>query len=140
MQKMRSSDPAVEAEVGYAADASGNGVAYARLTGPAAKRLLRLGFRVEPTRLPNRAVAYAALTAVSRALRKRGFREVRFLLGDAEFVEEVATGRGVGEMLAIPYVRLRCVLNSFAKFGMRTGATDDLTQRARAEAALNLAA
>ena len=41
-----SSDPAVEAMVGYAADADGHGVLYARLTGAQAKWLLRFGFRV----------------------------------------------------------------------------------------------
>lgn len=132
---------ATEALVGYAANARGNGIAYARLAGAKASRLLRVGFRVASSAASqDRAVAYAALTAISRALRKRGLRDVRFVLGDVEFVDEIATGRGVGERFSISYVRLRCALNSLAKFGVRAGATDDLTQRARAEVALNVAA
>jgi GNAT superfamily N-acetyltransferase len=141
MQKMRSPDPATEAVVGFAANERGNGIAYVRLADARARRHLRVGFRVAaPARCRDRAIAYAALTAVSRALCKRGIRTVRFVLNDAEFVDEIATGRGVGDLLAIPYVRLRCVLNAFAKFGVEAGATDDLTQRARAEVALNVAA
>ncbi len=141
MQTMRSYDPTVEAMVGYAAAEGGKGLAYARLTGVQSKQLLRIGFRVTaPEPWSDRAIGYAALTAVSRALRKRGVHEVRFLLGDPEFVEEIATGHGVGETLVLSYVRLRCALNSLAKFGVQTGATDDLTNRARAEVALNVAA
>jgi hypothetical protein len=140
MRTMRSSDPAVEAAVGYAVNERGTGLAYARLTRPGARQLLRVGFRVAAPASSDRATGYTALTAVVRALCKRGFREVRFTLDDAQFVEEIATGRGVGEMLVLEYVRLRCALNSLAKFAVQAGATDDLTQRARAEVALNLAA
>ncbi len=142
MQTMRSpAQSTTEALVGYAANARGIGVAYARLIGARAKRLLRVGFRIAPAAgCRDRAVSYGALTAVSRALCKRGLRDVRFVLGDIEFVEEIVTGQGVSEGLAIPYVRLRCALNSLAKFRVQTGATDDLTQRARAEVALNVAA
>ena len=141
MPNMPSSDLAVEAVVGYAADARGNGVLYARLSNPRTERLVRVGFHVT-TRVPfsDRAIGYAALAALSRVLCKRGFREVSLVLGDGAFVDEVATGRGVDETMAIPYVRLRCLLNTFAKFGVQAGTTDDLTQRARAEAALNVAA
>lgn len=141
MPHTSSSDLAVEAVVGYAADPRGNGVLYARLSSRHAERLVRIGFRVA-SRAPvsDRAIGYAALAALSRVLCKRGFREVRLVLGDGAFVDEVATGRGVDETMAIPYVRLRCVLNTFATFAVRTGTTDDLTQRARAEAALNVAA
>lgn len=141
MQKTRSSDPAVEALVGYAADGRGNGIAYARVRGPRSRTLLRSGFRVAtagPSR--DRATAYAALTAISRLLCKRRVREVRFVIGDSEFVDEISTGRGVGEALALAYVRLRCILNSLAAYSVQAGATDDLTQRARAEVALNVAA
>lgn len=141
MQARGSSDPAVEAVVGYAANPDGRGVLYARLSRRQAKWLVRLGFRVAaPRPFSDRAIGYAALTALCRAFSKRKVREVRFVLGDAAFAEEVATGRGVGESMSIPYVRLRCVLNTFSKFGVQAGPTDDLAQRARAEAALNLAA
>jgi hypothetical protein len=141
MQMIRSSDPAVEAVVGYAADARGNGLAYVRLARARSKRLLRLGFRLTmPEPWSDRTIGYAALTAVSRALCKRGIRDVRFILGEPEFVEEIATGRGVGEALVLSYVRLRCTLNSLAKFAVQAGDTHDLTHRARAEVALNVAA
>jgi hypothetical protein len=141
MRTMRSPDPGIDAIVGYAAGERGNGIAYARLSLGRSRRLLRVDFRVGPVvPFPERAVGYAALTAVTRVLCRRGFREVRFVLADADFVEEIASGRGVGETLVIPYVRLRCTLNSLIKFGVRAAPTDDLTQRARAEVALNVAA
>jgi hypothetical protein len=141
MRATRSSDPAVQASVGYAVNERRAGLAYARLTTTGWRQLLRVRFRVaSPAFLCDRAIAYAALTAVSRALYKRGFREVSFMLGDAEFVEEIATGQGVAEALVLSYVGLRCVMNSFAKFTVHAGSTDDLTQRARAEVVLNLAA
>ena len=141
MRKTRSPDPVVEALVGYSADAQGKGVAYARLTGRRARQLLRVSFRVgAPRPFPDRAVAYAALTAIARVLSRRGAREVRFLVADGEFVEEVASGRGISHSLAMSYVRLRCALNALAKYAMQPARTDDLTQRARAEVALNVAA
>ncbi len=141
MRTVRSSDRAVEAVVGYAADARGGGLAYARLTNAQSKRLLRVPFRLTAQRSQSdRAIGYAALTAVSQALRKRGVREACFVLGDSAFVQEIATGRGVEETLALPYVRLRCALNALEKFDVRAGCADDLTQRARAEVALNVAA
>jgi hypothetical protein len=137
----RGSEAAVEAVIGFAADAHGAGLAYARLSGLPVGMLLRVGFRVAaPGGCRDRAVAYAALTALSRALAKRAIRNVRFVLGDREFVDEVATGRGVVDALAIPYVRLRCALNGLTKFEVSAGTTDELTQRARAEVALNVAA
>lgn len=138
---MRSSDPVIEATIGYAADARGNGLTYTRLTGSQPNRLLRIGFRVPgPAPRSDRAIGYAALTAVTQALSKHGVREVRFVVGDRGFVEEIATGRGVGETLTLAYVRLRCLFNSLAKFDVQAGPTDDLTHRARAEVALNVAA
>jgi hypothetical protein len=141
MRTKRRPDPAVEVLAGYAADNRGSGIAYARVTGARSRGLLRVGFRVGLSgALADRAAGYAALTAISRALCKRGFRNVRFILGDPDFVEEIASRRGIGEALALAYVRLRCALNSLATFDVRSGAADDLTQRARAEVALNLAA
>jgi len=139
MRRLQNSGRAVEATVGYAADGSGNGVAYARLTGAGQRQVLRVTFLADAGGA-DRATGYAALTAVSRTLCKRGIRNVRYVVADPGFVAEITTGRDVGEALVLPYVRLRCVLNSLATFGMQAGPTDDLTQRARAEAALNLVA
>ena len=142
MQKAgRSGNGPIEAVLGYAADERGNGLAYAHLTGARARRLLRVAFRVvDSPPLGDRATGYAALTAVARALARRGIGDVRFVLGDSQLVDEIATGRGVAEALSLAYVRLRCLLNSLASFVVTAGPTDDLTQRARAEVALNLAA
>lgn len=131
----------VEVAAGYAAGARGAGVAYARVSGDGQPKVLRFGFRVSaPPGCGDRAAGYAALTALVRALFKRGIRAARFVIGDAEFAREITTGRQVDERLALPYVRLRCAMNSLANFDVQAGCTDELTQRARAEAALNVAA
>jgi hypothetical protein len=131
----------VEAAIGYAADARGNGVAYARLTSVRARRLLRVTFAVPKGARPiERASGYAALTALARSLRRRGTVRVCFKTNDAQFVDEIQTRRELPDGLTLSYVRLRCALNSLANWSVRTAPTDDLTQRARAEAALNLAA
>jgi hypothetical protein len=141
MQQTRTQAPTVDAVIGYAAGERGNGVAYARLAGDGIERLLRVAFHVGAALPPgDRAIAYAALTAISRALGKRGFQRVHFTLGDRAFAEEIATGRGVSEARALQYVRLRCLLNSLTQFEVRAGCADELTQRAQAEVALNVAA
>ena len=133
--------PLVEVVAGYAAGAQGAGVAYAHVCGDGRQKVLRLDFRVSaPRECYDRAAGYAALTAIVRALCKQGIRAVRFVIGDAEFAREITTGRRVDERLAIPYVRLRCAMNSLANVDVQAGSVDDLTQRARAEAALNVAA
>jgi len=140
MRKAESGKP-IEAVLGYAADEQGKGLVYAQLAGAQARRLVRAAFRVaSPPPLNDRAIGYAALTAVARALSRRRISDLRFVLGDPQLVEEIATGRGVAETLSLAYVRLRCVLNSLARFTVSAGPTDDLTQRARAEVALKLAA
>ncbi|HLX26606.1 MAG TPA: hypothetical protein VKR05_06400 [Candidatus Cybelea sp.] len=133
--------PLVEVAAGYAAGAQGAGVAYACVSGDGQPKVWRVGFRVRaPRECRDRAAGYAALTALVRALFKRGIRAARFVIGDEEFAREIRTGDRVDERLALPYVRLRCAMNSLANFDVQAGCTDDLTQRARAEAALNVAA
>jgi hypothetical protein len=129
----------VEVSVGYAAGAAGNGVVYARVADARGERLARIGFRVSPAS-GERVIPYAALFAVARALERRGMKNVRFTIPDAGFVNEIMGVQPIDQALAIPYVRLRCALNSLVKFDVTTGAADDLIQRARAEAALNVAA
>lgn len=133
--------PLVEVAAGYAAGAQGAGVAYARVSGHGQPKVWRLGFRLSgPCECRDRAAGYAALTELVRALFKRGIRSARFVIGDQDFAREITTGERVDERLALSYVRLRCATNSLAKFDVQAGCTDDLTQRARAEAALNVAA
>lgn len=136
---MQASEPGVQAEIGYAVGPRGLGLAYASLTGCGTRKLLRLTFRASQAQTA-RAGGYAAVAAIARALRDRGFDNLRFVLNDVELVDEIAKRREPSETLALPYVRLRCVLNTLAGFTVAAGATDDLTQRARAEVALNLAA
>jgi hypothetical protein len=130
----------IEVKVGYGADGRGHGIAYATAVTAKGPRLLRVPFRVRPAPFEDRAVGYAALTQVAKALRARGCRRVSFTLGDTELVDEIATQRHLPETLVLAYVRLRCALNALEAYVVKAGATEDLTQRARAEAALNLAA
>lgn len=131
----------IEVAIGYAAGPAGTGVAYAGLTGAQGREVIRLPFRIARVALlGERAVGYAALVTVARALYKRGIRCARFILPEGGFVEEITTRRDLPEQLALPYVRLRCALNALDDYEIRSGATDELLQRARAEIALNLAA
>jgi hypothetical protein len=130
----------LEVKVGYGADRRGRGIAYAVVATARGDRLLRLAFRMTPAPAEDRAIGYAALTEVAKALRQRGCRRVNFTLGDAQFVEEIVAQRDLPETLALAYVRLRCALNALTAYAVQAGSTEDLTQRARAEAALNLAA
>jgi hypothetical protein len=65
---------------------------------------------------------------------------VNFTLGDAQLVDEVRAQRDLPETLVLAYVRLRCALNALEAYAVNVGATEDLNQRAQAEAALNLVA
>ncbi|HZY95526.1 MAG TPA: hypothetical protein VFE35_00330 [Candidatus Cybelea sp.] len=138
---MRGGGSGIEATIGYAAGALGSGIVYARLTSARSRHLLRVAFRVpDISRRPDRATGYAALTAVARVLRKRSASQISFVLSDPLLVEEITGRHELPDGLVLPYVGLRCVLNALPSFSVRAGPTDDLTQRARAEAALNLAA
>jgi hypothetical protein len=127
---------------GFAADASGNGIAYVRL-GETAARVLRIPFTVK--RFPallDREIGYAALTAVCGALRRRGVERVRLLLDDARLVCDLREHRDVPPALTLAYVRVRCSLNQFREYEIGDPATDqsDLTARARSEVAMHVAA
>lgn len=138
----RSKKPTFEAHVGFAADALGEGIVYARVRSATGARLLRLPFRVAryPS-LTEREVGYAALTAVASTLHERGITRVGFLVGDEALVRDLAEHREVPAPLVLPYVRLRCALNRFDEFGVAAaGESAELQARARAEVALHLAA
>lgn len=136
----RASDQAVEIAIGYAAGPNGGGVAYASV-GVEGTPVLRLPFRINPSgALAERRVGYAALATVTQALFKRGVRRVQFALEDARLVDELTTRCDLPDALSLAYVRVRCALNALERWSLRVEPTDELTQRARAEAALNLAA
>jgi hypothetical protein len=131
----------VQAQLGYAADRLGNGVAYARLTTQAGERLVRVAFRVQRfDGLNGREVAYGALTAIATLLRERGVERVAFGLSDSALVADCNQHRDVASALVLPYVRLGCALNRFAAFELRISEDADLEARARAESALHTAA
>ncbi len=137
----RQGEGAVDVALGYAAGADGGGVAYAAIDAPGGRDVLRLPFRLARiSPLIQRAAAYAALVLTARALRRRGIARARFLVPDAEVVEQLTLGRAVPDGLALAYVRLRCALNALQSYEVTNGGSDELMQRARAEVALNLAA
>jgi hypothetical protein len=65
---------------------------------------------------------------------------VRFAVPDRTLVDDVNNRREVPAPLALAYVRLGCALNQFARFDLAGAPDDDLSARARAEVALNIAA
>jgi hypothetical protein len=143
---------AAMATVGYAADADGHGIAYAKLWStrrvvPAANQsesFVRVGFRskVRPA-LRGREIAYAALEAVARELLAAKIDVVELRLLDASLATDLAERRNVPADLQMPYIALRCTLNRFASYSVVAcddGTARDLTARARAELSLEHAA
>ena len=133
----------VNARVGYAADAKGNGVAYVRVGPEGADHVLRVRFAVQ--RFPallDREIGYAALPAVAAALRERGVSRARFFLDDAALVDDLVNHRDVPAALTLAYVRLGCALNQFQEYEIANADSrvSDLTARARSEAAMHVAA
>lgn len=131
----------MQAQLGYAADDLGNGIAYARLATRTGERLVRVAFRVKRLAgLGGREVAYGALAAVASMLAERGVKSVRLHIPDEELVLDVMEHRDVAPALVIPYVRLGCALNRFASYTVVHGEDPDLDARARAELFINSAA
>jgi hypothetical protein len=131
----------LQAQLGYAADRLGNGVAYARLTTRAGERLVRVAFRVQRFEgLSGREVAYGALTAIAGLLRSHGVERAAFGLADSALVSDCNEHRDVAPALVLPYVRLGCALNRFAEYELHVNGDADLEARARAELVLNTAA
>jgi hypothetical protein len=131
----------MQAQVGFAADVPGNGIAYARLQTRTGERLVRVAFRVKRfDGLGGREIGYAALTAVATMLAQRGVSSVTFSVPDAELVQDLTQRRDVPPPLVIPYVRLGCALNRFASFAIERGEDPDLDGRTRAELFITTAA
>ncbi|GAC1557969.1 MAG: hypothetical protein NVS3B17_07230 [Vulcanimicrobiaceae bacterium] len=138
-------DSFVPVTLGFAAGRHGNGVAYVRMRGAdGGDALVRVTFRCRPLpALRGRDVAYAALEATATRLRTRGLSSVRFAVNDTTLAADIAEHRPVPNSLTIPYVRLQCALNRFARatvVAVEDESTRDLTARARAEVALDVAA
>ncbi|MBV8283212.1 MAG: hypothetical protein JO175_01120 [Candidatus Eremiobacteraeota bacterium] len=137
--KRRDPAPSVHAEVGFAAAPGGRGVAYARLRRAASEYLLRVGFRLNAG-FSDREVGYAAVTEIARALQRRGVRHAALAVGDAALLSELACTSDVPDTIVLPYVRLKCALNGFERVELLPNLSPELTQRARAEVALDTAA
>jgi len=139
MRTTYGNETSATALLGYAADERGHGLVYAQVTAPGGRYLLRLPFRVSP-KVSERGVGYAATAATARRLRERGYRRVRFQLGDRGLATEMGSRVELPEALVLPYVRLRCLFNAFESAVVEPGDAEDLIARARAEVALNQAA
>lgn len=131
----------VEVAVGFAADEGGAGVVYARFA--SSGTLLRVPFTVQ--RLPalrEREVGYAALIALSPALRRRGVMRVQFGIADESLACDLRAHCDVPPRLSLPYIRLRCALNQFAAYGIANGSPEarELSARAKAELTMHAAA
>lgn len=132
----------MRAAIGFAADKGGNGIAYTRLGGTRADRVLRIPFTVKRyAGLRGREVGYAALAAVAAVLRRRNAGAVAFRIEDTALAGDLREHRDVPPALTISYVRLRCALNQFEKYEVAGAEGEsDLTVRARSELALYTAA
>ncbi|MHB8239673.1 MAG: hypothetical protein ACYDFS_08525 [Vulcanimicrobiaceae bacterium] len=138
---MRNRVSMTEAQVEYAADERGWGLAYIRLGSGKSGGLLRVGFEVcRYPALLEREVSYAALSAVCHVLRARGVRRVAIFVPDAQIVADIGERRELPAALLLPYVRLRCELNQFAEHSVAVAGDRELAARARAEVALHVAA
>ncbi|MGB8266403.1 MAG: hypothetical protein WCE44_08790 [Candidatus Velthaea sp.] len=136
--------PAADVAIGYAADPSGFGIAYAAVDTGTTSSVVRIPFRVKRlTGLEGREVGYAAVAAVGMHLRSRGFGRVRLRIADAGAVAELSGSGSVPAALAMSYVAVRCMLHGFAAARLECAQpvdVADLTNRASAEAALHVAA
>ena len=135
---------AADAAVGYAADPTGRGLAYAAIATGTGTAVVRVPFQAAPLALfGGREFGYAAVNAIAAELRRRGFGRIRLRVADEEVVRDLASPRIVPPALAMPYVRARCALNGFP--AARVERADrreiaDLEARARAELQLRTAA
>jgi hypothetical protein len=127
----------MRAELGYAADGRGRGVAYARLQTGA---VIREPIRLRAGAAHEREAGYAAVAAIAATLKKRGFRRIELALPDRELIEDMDGQRTLPETLVLAYVRVRCTLNQFERYAFEHTAAEELMQRARAEVALHVAA
>src|SRR5271166_1135937 len=128
----------VQAQIGYAADELGRGIAYTRLTSRTGERLVRVAFRVQRfTGLDGREVGYAAVCAVATLLHDHGLDKVRFLIPDNQLITDITERRDVPPPMVLPYVRLGCALNRLKEYALCPGSDPDLSQRALAEVTLH---
>ncbi len=131
----RSADVAV----GYASDPSGNGVAYAAIATGSGRAVVKVPYFAQPlAALDGREASYAVVAAVGSYLRGRGFTRVRLRIPDAKAVEDLNSRSLVPPVLAMAYVKTRCVLHGFTLARVERAEpieTAELETRARADVA-----
>jgi hypothetical protein len=129
-----------DAAVGYAADRTGNGIAYLAIATGTGRAVVKVPFSAVPlAALDGREFGYAAVAAAGAYLRSRGFTRVRIRLADELVVDDLNGRRTVPPALAMAYVKTRCILHGFAVARIERGEpveTHDLETRSRAEIAL----
>lgn len=132
----RSADVAV----GYHADRSGAGIAYAAIATGTERAVVKLPFSAVPMpALEGRENGYAAVGAVANHLRTRGFTRIRLRAADPRLVDDLNARTLVPPALAMAYVKTRCALHGFAVARVERAEpieTNDLENRARADLAL----
>ena len=130
-----------DAAVGYSADRSGAGVAYAAIATGTDRTVVKVPFAAPPLQaLGGREFGYAAVAAVAGYLRGRGFTRVRLRLADEQVVDDLNARTSVPPPLAMAYVKTRCILHGFAVARVERAEpieTRDLQTRADADAALH---
>jgi hypothetical protein len=133
-----------DAAVGYAADRTGNGVAYTAIATGTGRAIVKVPFGAVPlAAFDGREFGYAAVAAVGAYLRSRGFTRIRIRLADEGVADDLNARRSVPPALAMAYVKTRCVLHGFAVARVERGEpieTHDLEARALADVALRTSA
>ena len=136
---------AVEILVGFAAGPNGSGLVYATARSSETQAVqLRVPFSVRRSAgTDGREVAYAAVTALCKALRSRGGRAIQLRFGDAAIAAELRGDGTRHPALAMAYVSMRCAMNALGVVSVESApaeAVADLEVRARAETAFEMAA
>jgi hypothetical protein len=144
MTYARRSRPAADVAVGYAADTTGHGIAFAAIATGTSTGIIRLPFSVK--RLPaleGREVGYAAVAAIAAHLKGRGFGRARIRLADEKVAADLNGTGDVPKALAMDYVKTRCLLRGLGPVRLETAEPveiRDLAGRAQAEVAFHVAA
>jgi hypothetical protein len=140
MQQTATRHRSADVALGYAADRSGTGIAYAAIATGTGRDTVKVPFSAMPLgALDGREFGYAAVAAVGGYLRGRGFTRIRMRLADAPVVDDLNARGCVPPALALAYVKTRCILHGFAVARVERGEpieTHDLETRARAEISL----
>lgn len=135
---------AATAAIGYAADLEGRGIAFVTIATGSGRTVLRVPFSATPLAIhEGREIGYAAVNAVAHELRRRGFARIRLRVGNPRVVADLAAPCVVAPALAMAYVKVRCVMNSFRSARVEIAELreiEDLESRARAELDLQSAA